>query len=114
MPTHQRFNTLQKIVLARKEAGRLRSQPGLNPDQQAQLDSAYDALVETEDLLVLGEIQNSVQSMKATTRQLSQIADRFSQSADTLKKLAERIADGARALGTLADLISKAGSAGLV
>jgi len=114
MPTQERFNTLQKIALARKEAGRLRSQPGLNPDQQAQLDTAYDALVETEDLLVLGEIQNSVQAMKATTRQLTELSHEFSQSADQLKKVADLIVEGARALGALADIVAKASSAGLV
>lgn len=114
MANTERFNTLQKLVLARKKAGKLRSNSKLNSNEQAEVDAAYDALVEAEDLLILEDIQKSIAAMKTSAKQLAKIAKDFSNAADKLKQLAEWIADAAQALGVLADIVTKAAGAGII
>jgi hypothetical protein len=110
----ERFNTLQKVVEARKAVGAARSKPGLTPAQQHILDTAYTQLVDVEDTLVLEELRDSVEQLDLAAKALGRTARRLRRSVERLRKVADSIGVAARALGALADVVSKAAGAGIL
>lgn len=113
MANTERFNTLQKVVIARKAVNKLRDVSNLSPEERNLVDTAYAALIETEDLLVLEDIKASVKDMQASSDQLAEVTKKFQKAAARLKKVAKFIGDAAKAIGALADIVSKAAAAGI-
>jgi vacuolar-type H+-ATPase subunit I/STV1 len=113
MANTERFNTLQKVVIARKAANKLRDISNLTSDERNLVDSAYAALIDVEDLLILEDIKDSVKDMESNSKKLGALTKEFEKSAARLKKVAKFIGDAAKALGVLADIVSKAAAAGI-
>lgn len=113
MANTERFNTLQKVVIARKAVNRLRETSNLAPEEQNLVDTSYAALLDVEDLLILEDIKDSVKDMQSNSKKLGALTRDFEKSAARLKKVAKFISDAAKALGVLADIVSKAAAAGI-
>jgi hypothetical protein len=113
MANTERFNTLQKVVIARKAANKLRDVSNLAPGERDLLDTAYAALIDAEDLLILEDIKESVKDMASSSKKLGALAQDFEASAARLKKMAKLISAAAKALGVLADIVAKAAAAGI-
>jgi len=113
MANTERFNTLQKVVIARKAANELRDVSTLTSDERNLVDTAYAVLIDVEDLLILEDIKESVKDMELNSKKLGALTQEFEESAARLKKIAKFISDAAKALGVLADIVSKAAAAGI-
>ena len=113
MANTEHFNTLQKVVIARKAVNSLRDLSNLTPDERDLVDTTYAELIEIEDLLVLEDIKESIKDMEAGSERLDKITGKFEKSAARLKKVAKFIGDAAKAIGALADIVSKAAAAGI-
>jgi hypothetical protein len=113
MANTERFNTLQRIVIARKQVNQARQASKLKPDQRNLLDTTYAALVDIEDLLILKDIRDSVDRMRVGSKRLSSLVSDYKAATGRLKKIAQLIADAAKALGALADIATKAAAAGI-
>lgn len=67
-----------------------------------------------EDLLALQNLSKRIKSLQDGSVELDQICARMKQSVEKLKKVAKVIEVAAKAIGALADIISKAASAGIL
>ncbi|MSU33757.1 MAG: hypothetical protein EXS36_01320 [Pedosphaera sp.] len=113
MANTERFNTLQKVVIARKAVNKLRDTSTLTSDERDLVNTTYAALIDVEDLLILEDIRESIKDMEANSKKLGALTKDFNKSAARLKKVAKFIGDAAKALGVLADIVSKAAAAGI-
>lgn len=113
MANTERLNTLQMVVAARKAVGAARTLK-LTTKQQDLVDDAYACLIELEDTLVLERIKSRIQKLEARGKELSKLTARMKKSIDKLKSIATKVGRAAKAVGALADITSKAASAGIL
>ncbi len=106
--------TRDRVKAARESVGALRNIADLTPAQMNLVDTAYRQLVDLEDLLVLESLKQNIQSLKGKSAELSEITARMKKSVEALKRVAKIVAAAAKAVGTLADILAKASSAGLL
>jgi len=114
MANSQVQDTLDTVVIARKAANGARKLPGLTPDQQELLNTAYIQLSDTEDMLREEDLKASVQALLTGTKSLSDLCRQLNRSIDALAKVASVIDDAAKAIGALASVISTAAGAKIV
>jgi ABC-type transporter Mla subunit MlaD len=107
------MSTLSKVRLAEKEVnGCLQANPA-GPDVNT-LNEILATLLDADDELVLTEIQDALDRLQADAAQLNALVGQIDEGIASLQLVAKEVAAAAQAIGVLADIISKAGAAGLV
>lgn len=108
MANTERLTVLAKVRESKKSAQELLEDEAITGKDRALLERLEADLDEAEDALILGELADRVDDIKAASAELGKVIGRMKQSAKKIQKIADGVADAARALKVLADIAAKA------
>lgn len=108
------MNALMMVREAEKRVDEARQDPDLTEQQRNNLQSIYTLLLDIDDQLVLQDIQQGIDKLKQDSSKLETLANKIPQDVERWKKIAEAVHKAAKGVGTLADILAKALSAGLL
>jgi archaellum component FlaC len=108
------MNALMMVREAEKLVDEARRDPDLTEKQRNNLQSIYALLLDIDDQLVLQDIQQGIDKLKQDSKKLETLADKIPQEVERWKKVAQAVQKAAKGVGTLADILAKALSAGLL
>ena len=114
MANTERLAALQKVRMARNAAQAARATPGLTADDQTTLTKLFFDLDDLEDVLILEEISDKVDTMTADAKDLAQVAGEIKNANAALAKVAKLVEDAAKAISGLVQVVTAAASAGLL
>jgi hypothetical protein len=107
-------NALIMVREAEKLVDEARQDPDLTEKQRNNLQSIYALLLDIDDQLVLQDLQQGIDKLKKDSNRLATLANKIPQEVERWKKVAEAVHIAAKGVGTLADILAKALSAGLL
>ena len=108
------MNALMMVREAEKRVDEARQDPDLTEKQRNNLQSIYALLLDIDDQLVLQDIQQGIDKLKQDSSKLETLANKIPQDVERWKKIAEAVHKAAKGVGTLADILAKAATAGLL
>jgi len=114
MANTERLAALARVRLARNAIQVAQGQVGLSSDEQSRLVSLFADLDDLEDLLILEDISENVESIRKDADELKDVAASMSASANKLTRELSLVDDAAKAVAGLADVVALASSHGLV
>jgi uncharacterized phage infection (PIP) family protein YhgE len=107
-------NALIMVREAEKLVDEARQDPDLTEKQRNNLQSIYTLLLDIDDQLVLQDLQQGIDKLKQDSKRLATLANKIPQEVEQWKKVAEAVRTAAKGVATLADILAKALSAGLL
>jgi len=107
-------NALIMVREAEKLVDEARQDPDLTEKQRNNLQSIYVLLLDIDDQLVLQDLQQGIDKLKQDSKRLATLADKIPQEVERWRKVADAVRTAAKGVGTLADILAKALSAGLL
>lgn len=107
-------NALMMVREAEKQVDEARQDPDLTEKQRNHLQSIYALLLDIDDQLVLQDLQQGIDKLKRDSKKLETLANKILQEVERWKKVAEAVHKAAKGAGTLAEILAKALSAGLL
>jgi hypothetical protein len=107
-------NALIMVREAEKLVDEARQDPDLTVKQRNNLQSIYALLLDMDDQLVLEDLQQGLVKLKQDSNRLATLANKIPQEVERWKKVAEAVRKAAKGAGTLADILARASSAGLL
>jgi hypothetical protein len=108
MANTERLTVLAKVRESKKAVQGLLADDSIVGKERALLESTEGQLDEAEDALILGELTDRVEDLKASSAALGKAVKKMEQSAKRIQKIADGVADAAKALKILADIAAKA------
>src|SRR5438105_3679233 len=108
MANTERLTVLAKVRASKKSVQELLEDDTIVGKDRDVLEDLEARLDETEDALILGELADRVDDLKAASGALDNVVTTMKQSATKIQKIADGVADAARALKILADVAAKA------
>jgi len=108
MANTERLSVLTKVRESKKATQELLEDTAITGKDRALLEGLEAQLDETEDALILGELSDHIDDLKAASSQLGKVVKKMEQSAKKIQKIADGVADAAKALKILADIAAKA------
>jgi len=108
MANTERLSVLAKVRESKKEAQNLLEDATIVGKDRAVLEVLEGQLDEAEDALILGELADQIDELKAASGELGKIVKRMEQSAKKIQRIADGVAAAAKALKILADIAAKA------
>jgi archaellum component FlaC len=108
------MNALMMVREAEKRVDEARQAPDLTEKQRNNLQSIYALLLDIDDQLVLQDIQQGIDKLKQDSNKLETLANKIAQDVERWRKIADAVHKAAKGVGTLADILAKAASAGLL
>jgi len=107
-------NALIMVREAEKLVDEARQDPDLTVKQRNNLQSIYALLLDIDDRLVLLDLQQDIDKLKQDSKRLATLANKIPQEVERWKKVAKAVRTAAKGVGTLAEILAKALSAGLL
>ncbi|KPK91621.1 MAG: hypothetical protein AMJ94_06855 [Deltaproteobacteria bacterium SM23_61] len=107
-------NALIMVREAEKRVDEARQDPDLTVKQRNNLQSIYALLLDIDDQLVLEDLQQGIDKLKKDSKKLETLANKIPQEVERWKKVSQAVYKAAKGVGTLADILAKASSAGLL
>ena len=107
-------NALIMVREAEKLVDEARQDPDLTEKQRNNLQSIYALLLDIDDQLVLQDLQQGIDKLKQDSNRLATLAKKIPQEVEQWKRVAEAVHIAAKGVGTLADILAMAVSAGLL
>src|ERR1035438_10167349 len=114
MANTERLNALQKVRTARNAVQEARAQSNLPAQAQVALTELFTALDNLEDTLILEELQGKIQQIKQDSQDLAQQAAKIKAVSAKLAKEMALVAEAAKAVDGLAQILATAASSGLL
>ena len=114
MANTERLAALARVRIARNAVQAAQGQGGLSSEDQSRLVSLFADLDDLEDLLILEDISEKVESIRKDATELKGVAAGMAASATKLTRELGLVDDAAKAVGILAEVVSLASSHGLV
>jgi Mg2+ and Co2+ transporter CorA len=108
MANTERLAVLAKVRASKKSVGELLDDPAIVGKDRALLEGLETQLDEAEDALILGELSDQVDALKAAGSALGKVIKKMEDSSKKIQKIADTVAETARALKILADIAAKA------
>src|ERR1035438_9475628 len=114
MANTERLNALQNARMRRNAVQAARAFPSLPAQAQAALTGLVTDLDDLEDTLILEEIQGKIQQITQDSQDLAQQAAKINAVSAQFAKEMALVAEAAKAVDGLAQIISTAASSGLL
>jgi hypothetical protein len=114
MANTERLAALARVRLARNAIQMAQGQPGLASDDQSRLVSLFADLDDLEDLLILQDISENVDSIWKDATELKEVVAGMASSATKLGRELGLVDDAVKAVAALAEVVVLASSHGLV
>jgi len=108
MANTERLTVLAKVRESKKSVQELLEDDAIAGKDRALLEGLEAQLDEAEDALILGELTDRIEDLKAASSALGKVIKKMEQSAKKIQKIADGVADAAKALKVLADIAAKA------
>ena len=108
MANTERLTVLAKVRGSKKSVQELLEDVAIVGKDRALLESLEAQLDEAEDALILGELSERVEDLKGASSALGKVVKKMEQSSKRIQRIAEAVADAAKALKVLADIAAKA------
>ena len=114
MANTERLAALVKVRVARNAVQTAQGQVGLSSEDQSRLVSLFADLDDLEDLLILEDITEKVESIRKDATELKEVVAGMTSSATKLKRELSLVDDAAKVVVVLAEVVSLAAAHGLV
>jgi hypothetical protein len=114
MANTERLEVIRQVRAALTAVTGARFDPTLSPEDRQRLESAYRQLDDLEDALIMGELTDRLETLKADSAELRTLAEQIRKQAASLQAIADLIDKAAKAVGVLVDIATRASSAGLI
>ena len=108
MANTERLTVLAKVREAKNSVGELLEDDTIRGKDRALLEGLEAQLDEAEDTLILGELSDQIDELKEASSALGKVVKKMEQSARKIQRIADGVADAAKALKVLADIAAKA------
>jgi hypothetical protein len=108
MANTERLSVLAKVRESKKSVQELLEDEAITGKDRALLENLETHLDEAEDALILGELSDQIEDLKAASGDLGKVVKKMEQSARKIKRLADGVAAAAKSLKILADIAAKA------
>jgi hypothetical protein len=108
MANTERLSVLAKVRESKKSAQELLEDDAIAGKDRALLERLEAELDEAEDALILGELTDRIEDLKAASSELGKVVKKMEQSAKKIQRIADGVAGAAKALKILADVAAKA------
>jgi hypothetical protein len=108
MANTQRIEVLQIVRQAKTAVRDEGSDADLNKQQKAVLDNLFVDLERLEDDLILGVLDEKIESLTSTSKNLKAVAEDVKQEIDKLSGIAEMVEKAAKGVEMLVDVAGKA------
>lgn len=107
-------NALSLLREAQKRVDEIRQKSDLTNRERNKIQSLYAVMLDLDDQLVLQEIKDSLEQLKQSSKRIKALSDQIKDKIEGFKDTAEAIEKASKAISTLADIVAKAISAGLI
>jgi len=114
MANTERLAVIAKVRVAKQEANARRADNSISDKDRGLLEQAYTMLDEVEDDLILKEIGDRIDELKASSAALSKVTAKMDTNVKKIKKVVDLVDDAAQGLKALASIAAAAASAGIV
>ncbi len=114
MANTERLAALQKVRIARNAVQAARAKAGLTADEQTALTKLFFDLDDLEDSLIIEEISDKVDAMRADAKNLAEVAGKVKDAHAALAKEVALVEEAAKAVNGLLSVVTAAASAGLI
>ncbi|HTK92133.1 MAG TPA: hypothetical protein VL948_18020 [Verrucomicrobiae bacterium] len=108
MANTERLTVLAKVREAKNSVSDLLEDDAIQGKDRALLEGLEAQLDEAEDTLILGELSDQIDDLKEASAALGKAVKKMEQSAKKIQRIADGVADAAKALKVLADIAVKA------
>jgi hypothetical protein len=108
MANTERLAVLAKVRESKKSAQELLEDDAIAGKDRALVERLEAELDEAEDALILGELTDRIEDLKAASGELGKVVKKMEQSAKKIQRIADGVAGAAKALKILADVAAKA------
>jgi hypothetical protein len=108
MANTERLSVLAKVRESKKSVQEQLADEAITGKDRALLENLEADLDEAEDALILGELSDRIEDLRAASSDLGKAVKKMGQSAKKIQKLADGVAAAAKALKVLADIAAKA------
>jgi len=108
MANTERLAVLAKVRESKKSVQGLLSDGAIVGKDRALLEGLESQLDEAEDALILGELSDQVDELKAASSELGKVVKKMEDSSKKIQKISDGVAEAAKALKILADIAAKA------
>jgi hypothetical protein len=108
MANTERLSVLAKVRESKKSVQSLLGDDAITGKDRALLEGLEAQLDGAEDTLILGELTDQIDDLNAASAGLGKVVKQMGQSAKKIQKIADGVADAAKALKILADIAAKA------
>ena len=108
MANTERLSVLAKVRESKKSAQELLEDDAIAGKDRALLEGLEAQLDEAEDALILGELTDRIEDLKAASSELGKVVKKMEKSATKIQGIADGVAGVAKALKILADIATKA------
>ena len=95
MANTERLSVLAKVRESKKSVQDLLEDEAITGKDRALLEGLESQLDETEDALILGELTDQIEDLKAASRELGKVSKKMGQSAKKIQRIAAGVADAA-------------------
>ena len=108
MANTERLAVLAKVRASKKSVAALLDDEATVGKERALLEGLESQLDEAEDALILGELSDQVDELKAASSELGKVVKKMEDSGRKIQKIVDGVAEAAKALKILADIAAKA------
>jgi hypothetical protein len=108
MANTERLKVLARVRESKKSVQALLEDDAIGGKERKLLEGLEADLDEAEDALILGELSERVEDLKEASSALGKVVKKMEQSVKKIQRLADGVADAAKALKILADVAAKA------
>lgn len=113
MANTERINVLKKVREAENIVTKTIEMPGLTAPQHGILDDLSDILREIDNLLLLNELNGSIEKLKSISIKLKTINNRTKKQTDKLKEVADKVDKAAKGIDAIVKAFELFVAAGL-
>lgn len=114
MANTEKLAVLAKVRLAKQEVNTRRADDSISDKDRRLLEQTYTLLEEVEDDLILQEIGDRIDELKAASTALGKVTAKMDTDVKKIQKVVDLIGDAAQALKALAKISAAAVSAGIL
>ena len=104
----ERVIAVEHVVRAHRALQRILVEMSDDDSNRRSVQAAVDELEENQDLLFIQNLQRKVEQLKSASAKLGKVNAKIRKDTKKLKDASERVKKAARAIGILADIVSKA------
>ena len=114
MANTERLAVLVKVRVAKQEVNTRRADNSISDRDRGLLEQVYTLLEEVEDDLILQEIGDHIDELKAASAALGKVTAKMDTDVKKIQKVVDLVDDAAQALKALANIAAAAAAAGIL